>query len=80
MQGSVLGPVVFILYVQLLSDIISIHDCFYHKCTDDTELPKNAHHLHFFSALTGIENYITDVLYYCITDVLAQMTRNKFKY
>ena len=43
-QGSVLGPVLFTFYFQLLSDVISDHICDYHKYTDDTELSK-VHHL-----------------------------------
>ena len=41
-QGSVLGPVLFTLYSQLLSDVVSVHNCDYHKYSDDTELSKSA--------------------------------------
>ena len=37
-QGSVLGPVLFTLYSQPLSGVISARGCNFHKYTDDTEL------------------------------------------
>ena len=40
-QGSVLGPVLFSLYSQLLSDIVYSYKCSYHKYADDTELLKS---------------------------------------
>ena len=41
-QGSVLGPILFTLYSQPLSDLICRHECDYHKYTDDTHLSKRA--------------------------------------
>ena len=48
-QGSVLGPVLFTLYSQPLSRVISVHDCDYHKYVDDTELCKRAFPIQFDS-------------------------------
>ena len=39
-QGFVLGPVLFTMYTQPLSDILNQHKCDYHKFADDTLLSK----------------------------------------
>ena len=41
-QGFVLGPVLFTLYSQPLSDIIACHSRDYHKYADDTEISDSA--------------------------------------
>ena len=61
-QGSVLGPVLFTFYFQLLSDVISDHICDYHKYADDTELSKNAPPDHFVYVQSCIQTYIDDIL------------------
>ena len=70
-QGSVLGPVLFTLYSQPLSDVISVHNCDYHKYADDTELSKSAPPDQFLSVQACIQT--------CIDDVLLWVNSNKLK-
>ena len=70
-QGSVLGPILFTLYPQPLSDVISDHDCDYHKYADDTELSKGASPDQFDSFQSCIQT--------CIGDVLIWMNSTKLK-
>ena len=70
-QGSVLGPILFTLYSQPLPDVISDHDCDYHKYADDTELSKGASPDQFDSVQSCIQT--------CIGDVLIWMNSNKLK-
>ena len=41
-RGSVLGLVLFTLYSQSLTDVISAHGCDFHKYADDIELSQSA--------------------------------------
>ena len=62
---------VFTLYSQPLSDVISVHNCDYHKYADDTELSKSAPPDQFLSVQSCIQT--------CIDDVLLWMKSNKLK-
>ena len=61
----------FTLYSQPLSDVISVHDCDYHKYADDTELSKGASPDQFDSFQSCIQT--------CVGDVLIWMNSNKLK-
>ena len=61
----------FTLYSQPLLDVISDHDCDYHKHADDTELSKDASPDQFDSVQSCIQT--------CIGDVLIWMNSNKLK-
>ena len=68
-QGSVLGPVLFTLYSQPLSDVISFHGCDFHKYADDTQLSYSSSPEEFCSVQTRVQS--------CIDDVLSWMNSNK---
>jgi len=70
-QGSVLGPVLFSLYTQPLSDVIQSHQCSFHKFADDTEISMHAKPENFFSTQDSVQS--------CISDVLSCMNSNKLK-
>ena len=59
------------MYSQPLSDVISVHNCDYHKYADDTEQSKSAPPDQFLSVQSCIQT--------CIDDVLLWMNSNKLK-
>ena len=70
-RGSVLGPILFVLYTQPLSDIISQRKCNHHKFADDTQLHKSSAPSDFHSLLHNINQ--------CIDCVGSLMTGSRLK-
>ena len=54
-RGSVSGPILFTLYTQPLSGIISQRKCNHHKFADNAQLHQSSAPSHFHSLIHGIE-------------------------
>ena len=70
-QGSVLGPVLFVLYTTPLSDIIVNHSVNHQLFADDTQLQKSA-------PLSDVTNLTTE-LNACTDNIKTWMTENQLK-
>eukprot|EP00745_Piridium_sociabile_P023788 TRINITY_DN3715_c0_g1_i1.p1 TRINITY_DN3715_c0_g1~~TRINITY_DN3715_c0_g1_i1.p1 ORF type:complete len:1177 (-),score=226.07 TRINITY_DN3715_c0_g1_i1:25-3555(-) len=70
-QGSVLGPVLFTVYVQSLSQVIRQFDVQYHMFADDTQLQQSARPAQFSQMLETAQE--------TIESVKGWMTVNKLK-
>ena len=70
-QGSVLGPILFILYAKPLSDVISHHSLSHHMFVEDTELYKS-----HSSSEAFILSRTTEA---CISDVQVWVVQNKLQ-
>ena len=70
-QGSVLGPVLFVLYTTPLSDIIANHSVNHQLFADDTQLQKS-------TPLSEVTN-LTKELNACTDDIKTWMMENQLK-
>jgi len=60
-QGSVLGPLLFILYTTPLSTVISNSAANHHLYTDDTKIISSFSALDFSHNITHLEKTITNI-------------------
>ena len=70
-QGSVLGPVLFILYTKPRTTLIRRHSISNQSFTDDTQLHDSCHPDQIDTSVQGMQD--------CISDVKTWMTSNKLK-
>ena len=70
-QGSVLGPILFVLYTTPLSAVIERHSILYHSYADDSQLQN--------SATPDRLPDLIDSMRLCIDDIKDWMTDNKLK-
>ena len=70
-QGSVLGPILFTMYVKTLSAIIDSHSIIHHSYADDVQIQ--------MSALPDRISELLDSMQSCISDIKAWATANMLK-
>ena len=70
-QGSVLGPILFVLYTHPISEIVSYHSRSHHSFSDDNQLYKSGN-------ITQLPEIIHSTQS-CISDVKARMTNNQLQ-
>ena len=69
-QGSVLGSILFVLYIQPLSNLIKQHSLSVHLFADDIEINTSILPQHVHSAIFSEETCISDVKYWMIENKL----------
>ena len=69
-EGIVRNEIIFSSQLTI-RDVISAHECYFHKYADDTDLSKSASPEDFCSVQADIQS--------CIVDVLSWMNSNKLK-
>ena len=70
-HGSVLGPVLFIMYTKPLSDLIAKHPVNHQSFADDMQLNTS-------SDLCNIDS-ATEIIHHCTNDIQSWMVQNKIQ-
>ena len=70
-QGSVLGPLLFVLYTKPISDITTLHNIPCQQFADDTQLQNSCSYTNIPLSITKVQN--------CFSDIKSWMTSNKLK-
>ena len=73
-QGSVIGPVQFVIYTQPMGAIIRKHNVDFHSYADDYQL-----YVSFNPKLPGAAETALHKLQHCISDIKTWMNKNKLK-
>ena len=63
-KGSVLGPILYILYTAPLANILQVHEMQFHFYTDDTQLCislSTNNDMELTNSITKIEEYLSDI-------------------
>ena len=69
-QGSVLGPILFVLYIQPISKLVKQHAFSVHMFADDIQIKTSILHQHVHSTILSVEICISDVKYWMIENKL----------
>ena len=73
-QGSVLGPILFSLYISPIGDICRKYNINFHSYADDQQI-----YLSFKPSIKGDEEQCTTILHNCINEIHVWMCTNLLK-